>query len=105
MKKKKNSIRTQILEMYSSIWIPFFIMVILAFYLILSSQLEKQAILNLTRQSYNCQIYAMRYLKTLDSEEVEDALQTVASHFANYMSDNSHFAVEIYAPEKDPGTF
>ena len=96
MKKKKNSIRTQILEMYSSIWIPFFIMVILAFYLILSSQLEKQAILNLTRQSYNCQIYAMRYLKTLDSEEVEDALQTVASHFANYMSDNSHFAVEIY---------
>ena len=93
----KKSLKTKILEIYSMIWIPFLFVLIVAFYLVLSMQLDKLAVEKLKSDSYNSQLYAIRYMQMLDSDNYSAEIQNIASHFAKYMASDAGVRVQIYS--------
>ena len=92
----KTSLKKKILEIYSIVWIPFLIILILTFYIVLSMQLNRLAVETLKTQSYNSQIYAIRYLKTMEKGHALQGLEKAADYFAKYMSETSGVRVQIY---------
>lgn len=86
--------------MYFITWIPFLISLILAFYLLISQQIIELKLENLKTQSYQSQIYVMRYLKGLNKETGEgSSLEQMASHFAKYIATHSGYRTQIFDRE------
>lgn len=92
----KETLKNKIYRMNMLIWIPFVLMILMVFYIILSSRLEGQAADNLQNQSYTHQLYAMRYVKQEDFQASNRASQKTAGHLAEYISEKSGLRVQIY---------
>ena len=78
------------------IWIPFFLIILMAFYIILSYRLDTQAAENLKNRSYTYQLYAMRYVKSGDFQSLNEDAEKTASHLSEYISEKSGFRTQIY---------
>ena len=68
------------------IWIPFFLIILMAFYIILSYRLDTQAAENLKNRSYTYQLYAMRYVRSGDFQSLNEDAEKTASHLSEYIS-------------------
>lgn len=92
----KKTLKSKIYRMNMFIWIPFVLIILMAFYLILSTRLEMQVVENLKNKSYTYQLYAMRHVKSEAFNHFNDNTEKTAKHLAEYISQNSGFRTQIY---------
>ena len=78
----KETLRSKIYRMNMLIWIPFFLIILMAFYIILSTRLEMQVVENLTDKSYTYQLYAMKHVKLEEFNDKNDGTERPAIHLA-----------------------
>ena len=100
----KKTLKSKIYRMNMFIWIPFVLIILMAFYLILSTRLEMQVVENLKNKSYTYQLYAMRHVKSEDFNHFNDNTEKTAKHLAEYISQNSGFRTQIYGTLGDNNT-
>lgn len=97
----KETLRSKIYRMNMLIWIPFFLIILMAFYIILSTRLEMQVVENLKDKSYTYQLYAMKHVKPEEFNDKNDGTERTANHLADYIFKESGYRAQIYGILKD----
>ena len=97
----KETLRGKIYRMNMLIWIPFFLIILMAFYIILSTRLEMQVVENLKDKSYTYQLYAMKHVKPEEFNDMNDSAKRTANHLAEYIFEELGHRAQIYGILRD----